>query len=44
MTESIEEYHARVQKLRAELYAARRRRAVDGVEEASDEKESDGGA
>src|SRR5690606_39443899 len=38
MTESVEEYHARVQKLRAELYAARRRRAVDEVEEARSEE------
>ena len=44
MTESVEEYHARVQKLRAELHAARRRRAVDEVEEASNEKKSDGRA
>lgn len=45
MTESVEEYHARVQKLRAELRAARRRPpAVDEVEEASNEKKSDGSA
>src|SRR5690606_8339200 len=44
MTERVEEYHARVQKLRAELYAARRPPVVVGVEEASNEKESDGSA
>lgn len=44
MTESVEEYHARVQKLRAELRAARRPPAVDEVEEASNEKKSDGSA
>jgi len=44
MTESVEEYHARVQKLRAELYAARRPPVVDEIEEASNEKESDGSA
>jgi hypothetical protein len=44
MTESVEEYHARVQKLRAELHAARQPLDVDEIEEAFNEKESDGSA